>query len=525
MILSSPHPDLLLPDVSFSEYVLRNIQKHGNEIALISADDNGKAYTYSELYESVLRCAGALFNLGVKKGDVVAVALGNRAEFPIIVLATAACGAILTTCNPNYTADEITKQFLHSKPSVVFVESGGLQTMIKVAEEAETIKQIFTAEKHSRCKSVWDLIAETGRKDFPFDVRPETKETPFYLPYSSGTTGLPKGVVLTHSNMVAIVALTGLAFAPSKKDCYYLVLPLFHIYGTMTIFTNLIQGIKTVLQRRFSVESFLHCVQEYKVTKTTAVPPMILAIYNSPLLSKYDTSSLQSLFSGAAPLPETVGFEVMKKLNLRVVQGWGLTEAVPLTATKDEQTPLKSIGKVIQNTKIKVVDTETGQELNCNENGEICVKGPQVMKGYYKNPEATAGCIDVDGWFHTGDIGYFDKFGHIYIIDRLKELIKVKGFQVAPAELEELLLRHPSVTDVAVIGIPDLKSGELPQAYLVVNDRSVTENDIHKFIEGRVSPYKYLKGGVVFCDVIPKSASGKILRRELRARAAAKAKL
>uniref|UniRef100_H2ZDR8 Uncharacterized protein n=1 Tax=Ciona savignyi TaxID=51511 RepID=H2ZDR8_CIOSA len=480
MIQQSPFPDIIIPKVPFNVYMLKHLTLFEKKVAFIDGE-SGRSYTFADVRRDVMKCTSELVRLGIQPGDVVAMCCSNCLEYPVITIAAASCSALVTTCNPTYTEAEMTKQFSHSQPIAVFCDEENYLELTNVAKKVPSIK-----------------------------INP-TEDT-FLLPYSSGTTGLPKGVMLTHYNMVSITELCN--FLSTPNDIFYLVLPMFHIYGMMSVMKSLVKGTTMVISKRFTVESFFGLVERYKITSLLAVPPMVLAMYNSPLNSKYDLSSLIRVFCGAAPLPLGVSVEVQKKLNVSLIQGWGLSEAVPLTASFGGAIPLASVGVITANTLIKIVDLGSGKVLGPNEEGEICCKGPQVMKGYYKNPSATTQCIDYDGWFHTGDIGYYDEHGLLYVIDRLKELIKYKGFQVvAPAELEAELLKH-YVTDVAVIGVPDTEAGEVPKAFLVKSRASLTADDIHSFLE--VSKFKYLRGGVEFLSVIPKSASGKILRRELR---------
>lgn len=263
----------------------------------------------------------------------------------------------------------------------------------------------------------------------------------------------------------------------------------------------------------FFQATFLHCV-----------PPIIVILAKSPLVDKYDLSSVQEIACGAAPLGRDTEEEVMIRLNTKLGQGYGLTETSPIVLAPPRfERRTGSSGVLIPNTECKVVDLETGAPLGANKDGELWFRGPQIMKGYLNNPDATNNCIDNEGWFHTGDIGHYDEEGYFYIVDRLKELIKYKGFQVAPAELEGTLLSHNSIADAAVIGVPDLQAGELPKAFVVLKpNMALTKDEIMKFVEGRLSPHKHLRGGVEFIDQIPKSLSGKILRRQLRQRVKSK---
>jgi acyl-CoA synthetase (AMP-forming)/AMP-acid ligase II len=275
---------------------------------------------------------------------------------------------------------------------------------------------------------------------------------------------------------------------------------------------------------RFDLEQVLEAVQRYRITFANVVPPLVLALAKHPVVEKYDLSSLHTVFSGAAPLGEPVAGAAASRLGCRVIQGYGLTETSPVThATRAaaENVRVAGIGPPVPSTEAKVVDVATGRELGPNQEGEICVRGPQVMKGYLNRPEATAAMIDAEGWLHTGDVGYADEDGCFFVVDRVKELIKYKGLQIAPAELEAVLLAHPAVADAAVIPVPDEEAGEVPKAFVVLKG-SATAEDIMGFLAERVAPYKKVRSLEV-TDQIPKSPSGKILRRMLVERERARA--
>jgi acyl-CoA synthetase (AMP-forming)/AMP-acid ligase II len=301
------------------------------------------------------------------------------------------------------------------------------------------------------------------------------------------------------------------------------VLPFFHIYG-MQILMNcgLRTGATVVTLPRFDLEQFLRVHQDYRITRSYVVPPIVLALAKHPLVDEFDLSALTQVSSGAAPLKASLAGECGKRLDCEVVQGYGMTELSPVSHT----TPPGwfkpgSAGVTLPNTQTRIVDPVTGADLGIDEDGEIWVRGPQVMKGYLNNPEATAATIDPDGWLHTGDLGHLDADGHLYVVDRLKELIKYKGFQVPPAELEAVLLRHPDVTDAAVVGLPDEEAGEVPVGYVTLRPgASASPGQIMQFAAAQVASYKQIRRLEVI-ETIPKSASGKILRRVLRDAAAA----
>ena len=342
------------------------------------------------------------------------------------------------------------------------------------------------------------------------------------LPYSSGTTGLPKGVMLSHRNLVVNVDQTHAVLKLVPGETLIGFLPFFHIYGMNVIMNaHLMAGTRLICMPRFDLQGFLEVVQDHKVRLVMAVPPVANALAKHPLVDKYDISSVKVFVSAAAPLGAELSNACGARLGAVAMQGYGMTELSPLTHFSLEDGAVAgSVGVTAPNTTCKILDTQTGAALGPDAEGELCIKGPQVMLGYLNNPQATARMIDAEGWLHTGDIACFDSSGQLFIRDRLKELIKVKGFQVAPAEVEAVLQAYPGVLDAAVIGVPDDEAGEAPMAFVVVAE-GVAIDDIAGFLRQQLASYKQPKR-IEILDTIPKSASGKILRRVLKDRLAAR---
>lgn len=512
MIFRSPLPDVPVPDLPLTEFIFEHAEDHPDRAALIDGT-TGRTLTYAELCEAVRRAAAGLARRGYTKGDVLAILSPNLPEYVVAFHAAATLGVVVTPVNPLYTAEEIEKQLLDSRArSVVTVPP--LLEKTREAAAAAGVTELFVFGEAEGAEAFAALLAGGGEAP---RVEINSREDLVALPYSSGTTGVCKGVMLTHHNLVANVAQiegVGLSWAGETLIC---ILPLFHIYGLVAIANHGLHcGATLVTLPRFDFEQLLGCMQEHRVTVAPLVPPIVLALAKSPVVENYDLSALKLVFSGAAPLGAALARECAARLQCDVVQGYGMTEASPAThVAVPARNKDGSVGLPVPNMECKVVSLETGQSLGHGDEGEICVRGPQVMKGYLNRPDATAECIDADGWLHTGDIGYADAEGFFFIVDRAKELIKYKGFQVAPAELEALLLTHPSVADAAVIPSPDDEAGEVPKAFVVVRDgHGLTEGEVLSFVARHVAPHKKVRL-VEFTAHIPKSPSGKILRRLL----------
>jgi 4-coumarate--CoA ligase len=518
LIFTSPLPDVAIPDVHLTPYVFRKAEELAGEVAVIDGP-SGRAVTYGQLRESVARMAGGLAARGFGTGDVFAIMAPNIPEYATAFHAVATVGGINTTINPTYTAEEIEFQlrdsgarFLLTIP--MFIEQAA------AAASAAGVEEVFVLGEAPGA-TPWATLLESDPFEGYADV--DSARDLVALPYSSGTTGLPKGVMLTHRNLAANLAQGEHALEMEDREVIVAVLPFFHIYGMEVLMNGVLyNGGTAVTMPRFDLEEFLRIIQEHKVTRAYVVPPIVLALAKHPLVDQFDLSSLRSVFSGAAPLGAELAAEASARIGCEVVQGYGLTETSPVThATPPGQFKPGSIGVAISNTECRVVDPD-GNDLGVGDDGEIWIRGPQVMKGYLNNPGATAATIDEDGWLHTGDIGHIDADDHWYIVDRLKELIKYKGFQVPPAELEGLLLTHPAVADGAVIPVPDEEAGEVPKAFVVLKPGAeATPEEIMEHVAGHVAHYKQIRF-LDIVDEIPKSASGKILRRVLKDQEAAR---
>ena len=516
MIFRGPFPQVTIPEIPVTAFVLQHAKERGDKPALIDGP-SGRTIKYSELTDQISRVAASLWKRGFKKGEVFGILSPNLPEYAIAFHAVASLGGILSPVNPLYTEHEIAHQLKDAGARFLVTVPQFLEKATAAAREAN-IEELFIFDEGGGeldgATPFSSLLESDGQ--FP-EVVINPREDLVALPYSSGTTGLAKGVMLTHYNLVAnMCQMEGLDYF-TENDTLICVLPLFHIYGLVVVLNmGLYQGSTIVTVPRFELEPFLKLLQDYGVTLAHLVPPIVLALSKNPVVDNYDLSKLQTIFCGAAPLDEHLTRACMQRLGCDVRQGYGMTETSPVTHSSPadpEQVKFGSVGVPAPNTECKVVDLETGASLGHNKEGEVCVRGPQIMKGYLNRPEATAATVDSEGWLHTGDIGYADNDGHFFIVDRAKELIKYKGFQVPPAELEAVLLTHPAVADAAVIPCQDEEAGEIPKAFVVLKGKATAE-ELMDFVAEKVAPYKKIRL-LEFIDKIPKSASGKILRRVL----------
>jgi 4-coumarate--CoA ligase len=510
----SPFPDVEIPDVPITAYVFAGVETRADRIALVDGP-SGRCVTYGTLVDAISRCAGGLAARGIRHGDVVALLAPNLPEYAVVFHGAARAGAVVTSVNPTYGPEETRFQLQDANARILVTVPPCLDTA-RAAVDGTAVREVVVIGEADGATPLTDLLAHDPLGQVAVDPHDLAA-----LPYSSGTTGLSKGVMLTHRNLVANLAQIEHHLAMGDDEVYIAVLPFFHIYGMQVLMNDgLRRGAKLVTMGRFDLVQFLELVQEHRATRLFVVPPIVLALAKHPVVADFDLSSVRSVLSGAAPLGPQLAAEASARIGVPVVQGYGMTELSPVShATPwDRDAPPGSIGVLVANAQARVVDPVTGEDVDAGQDGELWIRGPMVMKGYLNNPEATAATIDAEGWLHTGDIGHVDAEGWWYVVDRLKELIKVKGFQVPPAELEALLLTHPAVADVAVVGIPDDEAGEIPKAFVVcAPGAEVSAQELQEHVGAHVATYKRIHA-VEFVDTIPKSPSGKILRRMLRGR-------
>jgi acyl-CoA synthetase (AMP-forming)/AMP-acid ligase II len=522
MIIKSPYDDVELAPVPLHAFVLDGADGRSGRPAIIDGPA-GLALTRAELADSVRRAAAGLVASGVAKGDVLALCSLNCPEFAVGYFAALAAGTLVTTVNPLAPAGDIARQLVHSGARWLITTAALAEGSAGEAAAAAGVRETFAfgAARASGRATPFAALTEAGHPDRLPAVDPDDDAV---LLYSSGTTGLPKGVLLSHRNLVASLCQMRAVQRVGPHDVLLNVLPLYHIFGLqVTLGLGLAAGATVVTMPRFDPDGLCALVQQYRVTRLEVVPPIVHALARHPGVTGYDLSSLRLITSGAAPLGAALAAECAQRLGCRVKQAYGMTELgggthiVPDTGGGDAE----SIGPLLPGAQARVVDCESGLDVGPGQRGEMLIRTPAAMRGYLNNPGATAATIDAEGWLHTGDVVVADQEGWFTVVDRVKELIKYKGSQVAPAALEAILLEHRAVADAAVIGRPDEEAGEIPTAVVVLRqpaaDRGSAVRELMAYVADRVAPHEKIRR-VEFVTHIPKSPSGKILRRLLTGR-------
>ncbi|KAJ3681943.1 hypothetical protein LUZ60_014516 [Juncus effusus] len=497
-------------------------RRHSGTTALIDAS-TGRRVSFPELWHSVSAVSTALLSppLSIKKGQVVLILSPNSVHFPVVSLAVMSLGAVITTMNPLNTPREISKQIVDSDPVLVFAT----RELVAKLPQNRSFPLILLEDlrlKTDDARIIFTINEMIATKPNP-NLRREkvSQNDTATLLYSSGTTGQSKGVVATHRNLISMIQIILNRFKLEEgqgPETFLCTVPMFHVYGLAAFATGLLgSGSTIVILSKFEMSELLHAIKSYGVTYLPLVPPILVAMVASP--TKLPLGQLRKVLSGGAPLSKELieGFKE-KYPNIDILQGYGLTESTAIGASTDsaeESRRYGTAGLLSPNTEARIVDPETGASFPVNQTGELWIRGPYIMKGYFKNEEATKSTLDKEGWLRTGDLCYIDECGYLFVVDRLKELIKYKGYQVPPAELEALLLTNPEIADAAVIPVPDKDVGQFPMAYIVRKSGSnLSESQVMEFVAKQVAPYKKVRR-VAFVSAIPKNASGKILRKDL----------
>ena len=503
-----PAPDG--PAVGVPELLFEHAARLGDKPALVDGP-TGRTLSYRQLAAAVERAAAGLAARGFGKGDVLALSSPNLPEYAVAMYGAMAAGGVVTGANPLLTAGELAGQLADAGASVLVTVPPFLDTA-KAAADRAGVGEVLVFGEAEGATPFASLLASGGP---PPEVGIDPARDLAALPYSSGTTGLPKGVELTHANLVAQARQTQAVMGVTEDDVVVGMAPFFHAIGQSIILpTSLRAGATVVTMPRFDLAGFLGLIQEHRATFSIVVPPVVLALAGHPMVDDYDLSSLRLLGCGSAPLGADVEQRCADRLGCPVIQGFGMTEASAALAIVPPDAPRAgSAGRLLPGTEARIVDPVGGGDLGPGRTGELWARGPQVMRGYRNRPEATAATLVPGGWLRTGDLCYVDADGYLFVVDRLKELIKYKGIQVAPAELEALLCAHPAVADAAVVPRPDPEAGEVPVAHVATRSE-VSAAELEAWVADRVAPYKRLRG-IRFVDQVPRSPTGKLLRRVL----------
>ena len=508
-VVRSPWPEPEVPDLDLVSFVLRHAGRLAGRPAVIDGA-SGRTVTYGELAGGIERVAAGLAARGFGRGDVLALHLPNLPEFPTVLYGGLRAGGAVAPASPLFTAGELARQ-LRSTGAGLVITVGPLAAVAREAAAQAGVDDVVVLGE----SSFGELMAAGGA---PPESRPDPNEVAVML-CSSGTTGLPKAVQLTHRALVANLVQMAVPFPIEEGERVLGLAPFFHSMGLGCVLNHaLANGGTVVALARFDLEVMLRAMEAHGVQQALVAPPLLTALAHHPRVSSFDLSALRTVGSGGAPAGAALEQAAAERLNCLVGQGYGITEAAPLVAVCPLADPSLmrpgSVGLLVGGTEARVVDPRSGAALPAGQDGELWVRGPQLMDGYRDDPDATAATIDADGWLHTGDLGHIDEDGSIFLVDRLKELIKVRGYQVAPAELEAVLVTHPAVADAAVIGVPVERDGERPKAFVVSRGVPLDREELSAYVAERVAPYKRL-GAIEEIDELPKSLTGKLLRRVL----------
>ena len=512
-------PALQYPSYRYAEMLTRTAERYPEHTAVVFKDAN---MTYRELDALVNAFANALLDLGIRRGQTVSLFMTNRPEYVISWFAVARIGAIASPMNPSYKEREVVYQLSNSEAVAVVVQQELLPLVQEARAGAPGIEHVVIvgSTQHAPHTHSFSHLLQSHATTPPAGIEIEW-ENVLTLPYSSGTTGLPKGVMLSHKNLVCNACQSIATARITFEDRMLVFVPLYHIYGIMLMGCAAMSGARLVLMERFEAGRCLQLTQEQGITLLYTVPQVLAVLLDWPQLDEYDLHTVRFTQCGAAPVPPALAYRFQERTGITVMTSYGLTEAAPGTHSNPvydrRLIKVETIGLPIHDTKQKIVDIETGQiELGVGEEGELIVQGPQVMQGYWKAPEATAEALR-DGWLYTGDIGWRDEEGYVTVTDRKKEMIKYKGFSVAPAQIEALLLEHPAVADAAVVAKRHEEAGEVPKAFVVLRASYENQNadELMAWVNGKLATYKNVRE-VEFIEAIPRNPSGKILRRVLK---------
>jgi long-chain acyl-CoA synthetase len=514
-------PPLRYPIIPVYELLKKTAQRLPQKLAIIDPR-GGRKLTFGDLDRESDILAGAFFSWGIKKGDRIAFFMENGWEYFVGFYATMKVGAVASPMNPIFRERKVKHQVNDAESKILMVQHSLLPIIERTLPELPTLQKIVVTRgpkpEKEKVFALVDLLKTPPTVSACPSLRIHPQEDLAALPYTSGTAGLSKGVMISQFNLVVNTIQAMHSIEAREDDILISFLPFNHIYGLTYFLCGAIYlGTTQVIMPRFEAEECLRLVEKYRVSLMLSVPPALLALLHLPNAGNYDASSLRYIWVGAAPLPSPVLQGIRRKFNVPLARHYGLTEASPSTHANAPDRPKEgSVGIAVSDLEDRIMDWDTGKkEMACGEPGELAVRGPNVFQGYWKHPEDTKLALR-DGWLYTGDIARMDEEGYVYILDRKKDMIKYQGYQIAPTELEAILMEHPAVQDCAVVGIPDEKSGEVPKAFVVLRQGwAVDPEELREFVADRVPAYKQIREVALIVEV-PKNFSGKILRRVLK---------
>ncbi|KAL0829237.1 hypothetical protein ABMA28_004062 [Loxostege sticticalis] len=530
--LNSPWGEIQVGNETLTDHVFADFELWADKPS-VTCGVSGRSYDYGMLRLMIERCASALLaGLKLSPGDRIGLILPNIPEFAVLIHGAMRAGLVVTFANPLYTADEMKRQFADCNVKCIATIELFMPIAAQVSQALKDYKgTIWVGGEDDKAKGIFGLKSLL-MADLSADLPDLNCDDVCLIPYSSGTTGMPKGVMLTHKNLVSNLKqvlcpkIMKYGGEKGKGDIVLTVPPFFHIYGFNGILNyNLTLGYHIVSMPKFTPDDYIKCLVEYKPTTLFVVPSLLAFLATHPMVKKEHLQSVETVMVGAAPTTDSMLEKFLLKCEktkeeIRLLQGYGMTESSPVSLMTPYVYPYNkvgSVGQLICSTQGRIVSLVNGEMLGPHKSGELWIRGPQVMKGYWNNEAATKETVDPEGWLHTGDVAYYDDDHYFYIVDRTKELIKVKGNQVSPTEIESVIMEQPEVADVAVVGMPDPLAGELPKAFVVLKPgHKMTEKQIYDLVAQKLTKYKHLDGGVAFLDAIPRNAAGKIMRNELK---------
>jgi long-chain acyl-CoA synthetase len=516
-------PSLQYPTTPVFEFLRKTSGRLPGKVAIIDPQ-GGRELTFADVNHESDALAEIFCKWGVRKGDRISFFMPNGWEYFVGFYAAMKVGAIVSPMNPTYRERELKHQVNDAESKILLTPANLFPMVEGMLQELPSIEKILITRGANkggeRVFALTELLEKSSGQPSYSAPPINPKEDLSALPYSSGTAGLNKGVMITHFNLVSNTLQSMHAVEAREEDVFISFLPFHHIYGLTYFLCGAIYlGASQVIMSRFDVEECLRLIERYRVTVVFSVQPALLAFLNFAHAGQYDVSSLRLIWVGAAPLAPAISRAIREKFGVPVARHYGLTEASPTThANPLVRIKEGSVGIAVSDCQDRIVDWETGKtKMPTGEPGELAIRGPNIFQGYWKHPQDTKLALR-DGWLYTGDIAKMDEEGYVYILDRKKEMIKYRGYQIAPAELEAILMEHPAVRDCAVVGRPDKASGEIPKAFIVLHEGMMADPaELMAFVAERVAPYKKIRE-VAFIPEVPKNFSGKILRRVLKGR-------